>query len=172
MCIWIDVHQKERMDNEGKMKKIKVNMLTNESFVKFGKVLEIEGREALGNPNTHLWFPQVCVIEKDTSVNLMKIVPHDFIIKEFEYHKNTVENLIPLDGDLIVALAPAGKLQVDEIEAFYIPCGKGICLNEGVWHAIPFSIGKEVMSTVVFKNNTSNEDIYIEEINETLGLSL
>lgn len=154
------------------MKYIKVQELTKDNFQKFGEVLTIEGREAGGNPNTHLWFPKVTVVDDKTSVNLMKLIPHEFVVKDFEKHNETVENLIPIDGDLIVALAPAGELKEENIEVFYIPCGKGICLNKEVWHAIPFAVGKEVMSTVVFKYDTSNTDIYFDSINEEIGLSL
>lgn len=154
------------------MRYIKVQKLTQESFAKFGEVLTIEGKQAGGNPDTHLWFPKMAVVEGTTSVNLMKVLPHDFIIKDFEKHNHTIENLIPIDGDLIVALSTAGELKEDNIEVFYIPCGKGISVNQEVWHAVPFAVGKEVMSTVIFKNNTSNEDIYFDSIKEEIGLSL
>lgn len=154
------------------MKQIKVKMLTEENFAKYGKVLTIEGREAGGNPSTHQWYPQVAVVDGETSVNLMKVLPHDFIVQEFEEHNLTEENLLPIDGELIVAVAPAGKLDKDQVEAFLIPAGKGICCLPKVWHAVPLAVGKEVMSTVVFRNNTSNVDIYCESIDEPIGLSL
>lgn len=154
------------------MKTIKVQKLTPEAFEPFGKILTIEGRQAGGNPLTHQWYPQVTVLDHATSVNLMKVIPHEFVLKDFEKHHNTEENLLPIDGDLIVGLAPAGELTADGVQAFYIPCGCGISLKPHVWHAVPFAVGKEVMSTVIFKNNTSNEDIYFDSIDQEIGLTL
>lgn len=154
------------------MKTIKVKKLTKEAFEKYGEVLTIEGREAGGNPVSHLWYPQVVVIDDPTSVNLMKVIPHEFVLKDFEKHDLTTENLLAMDGDLIVGMAPAGELDAAAVEAFYIPAGMGISLKPSVWHAVPFAVGKEVMSVCIFKNNTSHDDIYFASISEELGLTM
>ena len=154
------------------MKMVKVEMLTQEAFKPFGRVLTTQERKAGGNPKSHLWYPQVEIIENPTSINLMKVIPRSFVLKDFEGHAHTAENLIPMDGDLIVGVAPAGTLLTDKIKAFYIPQGLGISLNPNVWHAVPFAVGKEVMSCVIFKNNTSTEDIYFDILSEELGLIL
>ena len=154
------------------MKTIKVQKLTEAAFAPFGKVLTSEGLTPGGNPASHLWFPQVVVIDDPTSVNLMTVKEHPFVIKDFEAHDHTVENLLPLDGDLIVAFAPAGALKAENVAAFYIPQGLGICADPKVWHAVPFAVGKDVRSIVVFKNNTSNEDIYFSSLDEEYGVEL
>lgn len=154
------------------MKTIKVKKLTKEAFAPYGEVLTIEGREAGGNPASHLWYPQVVVIDDPTSINLMKVVPHEFVLKDFEKHDKTTENLLAMDGDLIVGVAKAGELEDEAVEAFYIPAGLGISLKPSVWHAVPFAVGKEVMSVCIFKNNTSHEDIYFASISEELGLTM
>lgn len=154
------------------MKTIKVQKLTKEAFAPFGEVLTVEGREAGGNPASHYWYPQVVVIDDPTSINLMRVVPHDFVLKDFEAHDHTTENLIAMDGDLIVGMAPAGDLKAENVTAFYIPCGLGISLKPSVWHAVPFAVGKDVMSVCIFKNNTSYDDIYFDALDEELGLML
>ena len=154
------------------MRTIQVRKLTQEAFAPFGQVLTIEGREAGGNPASHLWYPQVVVIDDPTSINLMQVQPHDFMLKDFEAHDYTTENLIAMDGDLIVGMAPAGELKAENVTAFYIPCGLGISLKPSVWHAVPFAMGKPVMSVCIFKNNTSHEDIYFNSLEEELGLVL
>ncbi len=154
------------------MKTIQVQKLTKEAFAPFGEVLTTEGREAGGNPATHLWYPQAVVIPDPTSINLMRVIPHAFVLKEFEAHDHTTENLIAMDGDLIVGMAPAGELKAENVTAFYIPCGLGISLKPSVWHAVPFAVGKEVMSVCIFKNNTSHEDIYFDALEEALGLTM
>ena len=129
------------------MKLIQVSKLTQEAFAPYGQVLSVEGREAGGNPATHFWYPQAVVIDAPTSINLMKVIPHEFILKDFEAHDYTTENLIAMDGDLIVGVA-------------------------AVWHAVPFAVGKEVMSVCIFKNNTSHDDIYFASVPEEIGLRL
>ncbi|MBE5846304.1 MAG: hypothetical protein E7300_01350 [Lachnospiraceae bacterium] len=154
------------------MRMIKVKELTDESFAKYGKVLTIEGRKADGDPATHEWYPQVAVVKGDTSINLMKVIPHEFVVQDFEEHRLTDENLLAFDGELIVAVAPAGELNADQVEAFLIPAGKGISCLPHVWHAVPFAVGRAVMSACVFKNNTSHDDKYCASIDEPIGLSL
>ena len=154
------------------MKTIKVQKLTKEAFAPFGEVLTVEGREAGGNPASHLWYPQVVVIDDPTSINLMRVIQHDFVLKDFEGHDHTTENLIAMDGDLIVGVANAGELKEENVAAFYIPCGLGISLKPSVWHAVPFAVGKDVMSACIFKNNTSHDDIYFDSLQEEIGLTL
>ena len=112
------------------------------------------------------------MIDNPTSINLMKVIPHEFVLKDFEAHDHTTENLLAMDGDLIVGMAPAGDLKAEKVEAFYIPAGFGISLKPSVWHAVPFAVGKEVMSACIFKNNTSHDDIYFASIPEELGLTM
>ena len=154
------------------MKLIQVSKLTQEAFAPYGQVLSVEGREAGGNPATHFWYPQAVVIDAPTSINLMKVIPHEFILKDFEAHDYTTENLIAMDGDLIVGVAAAGDLEPEKVQAFYIPCGVGISLNPSVWHAVPLAVGNEVMSVCIFKNNTSHDDIYFASVPEEIGLRL
>ncbi len=154
------------------MKTIKVSKLTQEAFEPFGQVLNETGREAKGNPDTHFWYPKAVVLEDPVSINLMRVVPHEFVLKDFEAHDHTTENLLAMDGDLIVGMAPAGELKEENVMAFYIPSGQGISLKPSVWHAVPFAVGRDVMSVCIFKNNTSQEDIYFDSIPEELGLVL
>ena len=70
------------------------------------------------------------------------------------------------------AAEAAGALEADNVKAFYIPCGLGISLKPSVWHAVPFAVGKEVMSVCIFRNNTSHDDIYFDSLQEELGLML
>ena len=154
------------------MKTIKVQKLTKEAFAPFGEVLTTEGREAGGNPASHLWYPQAVVIDDPTSINLMRVLQHEYVLKDFEGHDHTTENLIAMDGDLIVGVAAAGELKAENVTAFYIPCGLGISLKPSVWHAVPFAVGKDVMSVCIFKNNTSHDDIYFDALEEEIGLTL
>ena len=154
------------------MRNIKVQKLTQEAFAPFGKVLTIEGLEPGGNPASHLWYPQVSVVDRDTSINLMEIVPREFVCQQFEAHDHTPENLIPMTGGMIITAIPKGEVTADRVAAFYIPQRQGVCFDPGVWHFVPYPIGGPVMVSVIFANGTSQTDIHFDQLDEPMGLEL
>lgn len=155
------------------MNYVKVQSLTAEAFAPYGKVLTIDGREpAGGSPATHFWYPQVDVVESPTSVNLMPIYPRPFIIQNFEAHDHTQENLFPLDGPVLVAVAARGELKAEHVAVFLVPQGTGVSIDAQVWHFVPFPLGKTTMCSVIFANGTSSNDIYFRDLPEALGIQL
>lgn len=57
------------------------------------------------------------------------------IISAVEYHNETSEVMLPLDGDVIFHVAPASKTPVPEkTKAFLVPKGVMVCIHPGVWH--------------------------------------
>ncbi len=155
------------------MKSIKVQPLTQEAFAPYGKVLTIDGIEpAGGNPASHFWYPQVTVVDAPTSINLMPIFPRPFTVQNFEAHDHTDENLIPMDGPVIVTVAKAGELSEDNVAAFLVPQGCGVSIHAKVWHFVPFPLGRKTMCSVIFANGTSSNDIYFKDLPEVLSLEL
>lgn len=155
------------------MKSIQVQSLTPEAFAPYGKVLTIEGlTPAGGSPETHYWYPQVAVVDAPTSINLMPIVPRPFTVQNFEAHDHTAENLLPLDGPVIVAVAKQGEPKEENVAAFLVPQGMGVSIDAKVWHFVPFPLGRKTMCAVVFANGTSSNDIYFKDLPEALGLEL
>ena len=73
---------------------------------------------------------------------------------------------------IIVPFAPACKPDPEMVRAFYIPKGMGFCCKPGVWHWAPNTLDDSVHWLVIFKNNTSHEDIYFDELPEEIGLEL
>ena len=154
------------------MKKIKVEMLTREAFAPFGEVLTPEGRKDCGVPGSHTWFPDVVVREEPTCVNLMEVFRKEFICQKFEAHNHTEETLFAMTGGILIPFAKPGKFTEDEIHIFYIPKGVGISCRPGVWHWAPYTLEESVMCMVIFKKNTSREDIYFTELAEPVGFEL
>ena len=155
------------------MKTIKVQTLTRESFAPYGKVLSVDGlTPAGGDVNSHTWYPQVTVVDAPTSINLMPIVPRPFTVQKFEAHDHTAENLLPMDGPVIVAVAAKGDLSPDHVAAFLVPAGTGVSINPGVWHFVPFPLGRRTMCAVVFASGTSSKDIYFDDLPEMCSLEL
>ena len=80
----------------------------------------------------------------------MEVFRKEFICQKFEAHNHTE----------------------DEIHIFYIPKGAGISCRPGVWHWAPYTLEESVMCMVIFKKNTSREDIYFTELAEPAGFEL
>ena len=135
-------------------------------------MLTTEGREAGGNPATHQWYPQAVIIDAPTSINLMRVLQHDFVLKDFEAHDHTTENLIAMDGDLIVGMAAAGDLKEENVTAFYIPAAWASPSSRRYGTLCPWLWARTVMSVCIFKNNTSHDDIYFASLPEDIGLML
>ena len=59
-----------------------------------------------------------------------------------EYHSTTGEGLLPLDGDVLIHVAPASPpgaaVHLDKLRVFRVPRGTMVVLRPGVWHHAPF----------------------------------
>ncbi|MDD3058606.1 MAG: ureidoglycolate hydrolase [Sphaerochaeta sp.] len=63
------------------------------------------------------------------------------IIDSAECHSTAAEFILPLDGDVIVHVAPPSQVPVPELtEAFLVPKGTMVMLRIGVWHLAPFAV--------------------------------
>ena len=76
--------------------------------------------------------------------------PEAMIVKEAEYHNDTSEIILPLDGDIITYVAPPSKeLEPEKTVAFYIPKGTVVRLNAGVWHKDSFAVNQEQVHNMI-----------------------
>lgn len=93
----------------------------------------------------------------------------DMIVTEAEQHASTLELLLPLDGDVVIFVAPptVSTFNKETVEAFIVPKGTLIVLNAGVWHKAPFPISAQRVSTlVVLPERTYANDCTINSLNE------
>ena len=102
----------------------------------------------------------------------MEVFRKEFICQKFEAHNHTEETLFAMTGGILIPFAKPGKFTEDEIHIFYIPKGAGISCRLGVWHWAPYTLEESVMCMVIFKKNTSREDIYFTELAEPVGFEL
>ena len=62
----------------------------------------------------------------------------------------TCEVLMPMDGDLYLAVGPARKApDYGEFHAFRIPKGTLVCLRPGTFHSGPYTAGDEIVHTLL-----------------------
>jgi ureidoglycolate lyase len=74
------------------------------------------------------------------------------VIDISEYHNASCEALMPIDGDVLVHVAPAvaeDRFPAEQAEVFMVPKGTMIVLRPGVWHHGPFALGSERVSCLV-----------------------
>ena len=95
---------------------------------------------------SHLGATQVA------SFSICRVVRRPFVIDVSEFHDTCCEIVLPLDGDVIMHVAPAGpekEFPLDSAQAFLVPRGTVCCLRPGVWHHAPFAFGAEAVNCLI-----------------------
>ena len=97
-----------------------------------------------------------------------RIEPREAIIDVMEYHSSTGEGVLPLDGDVLVQVAPATPPNVpfaaDLLRVFLVPQGTMVCLRPGVWHHAPFALQGLVNVLIVLPERTYANDCTVLEL--------
>lgn len=138
------------------MRKIKAKALTVDAYQKYGSFCGMIAPQAekLGPPPTE-FFRDMVHVDLGNGIpcaSVTRVSPRPMIAEKFEYHTATAEAFMPIDGDVIVHIAPASKPTVvpyDRVEAFYVPKGTMVTMHAGVWHAAPFASGNEPVHVLV-----------------------
>ena len=138
------------------MRKLNAKPLTADAFRKYGtysRMINPDG-ERLGPPPVEFYRDLVHVNLGSgiPCASVTRVSPRPMIAEKFEYHTATAEAFMPIDGDVIIHIAPAGKaaaVPYDKIEAFSVPKGTMVMMHAGVWHAAPFACADDC-SVVLF----------------------
>ena len=107
------------------MRKLNAKPLTADAFRKYGtysRMINPDG-ERLGPPPVEFYRDLVHVNLGSgiPCASVTRVSPRPMIAEKFEYHTATAEAFMPIDGDVIIHIAPAGKaaaVPYDKIEAF------------------------------------------------------
>jgi len=156
------------------MNEIKVQMLTEEAFAPFGKVITTQGRTHGGEEGMYRWYEGQAYVDGTdrVSVNLLTAIQRDYIFEKFEAHARTTETVLPLTGGLIVTCVPEGEVVPERVQAFYVPVGKGISWAPGAWHYAPFPVGGDATCAIIFRDGTGADDAVFATLPEPMGLCL
>ena len=139
------------------MREMKPQELTVEGFQKYGSFCSMTAPDGqkLG-PAPVEFFRDMIHVPLGTNgaptCSVTQISPRPMIAEKFEYHSCTGEGFMPIDQDVIIHIAPAGKKDIipyDKIEVFRVPKGTMVTMYPGVWHAAPFTAGNEVAHVLV-----------------------
>lgn len=163
------------------MRQIMAKELTVDSFRIFGDYAD------LLNPTGEKLNPGLVEFYRDmvplalgaggaACVSVTQVQPRPFVVEKLEYHTNTGEGFMPLDGDVLVHLAPAGRagtVPYDRIEAFYVPRGTFVAIRPGVWHQAPFAAhGETVHVQNILPERTYANDCVVVTLEEEHKLTL
>ncbi len=125
------------------MRELKVKALQKETFCNYGDFYDLLSPSgySLGDfYHDRVPFPAPCGQQVAFSA-LVCSKRESNIIDSAESHSYATELLVPLDGDVIIHVAPPSVIPVPELtEAFLVPKGTLVTLRVGVWHLAPFAV--------------------------------
>jgi ureidoglycolate lyase len=139
------------------MPKVKIKELTLENFNKFGSFANMINPDAVKIGAKPVEFFRDLIgqnLGRNTGVSFStcRVTKRPFVVKELEFHTFCQEGILPLDGDILLTLAPAtanGDLPWDRIVAFQIPKGTMVTLRPGVWHCGPYTYQADFVNVLI-----------------------
>lgn len=148
------------------MKQVRFVELSLERFKKYGSYSDMlnVSAEKLGPGLVEFYrdMEQVAFPSgANPSLSITKAMSRPHVIEKCEYHNFTGEGLLPLDGDVLIHLAPASRgpnVPLDRIEVFRVPKGTFVSLRPGVWHHAPFPHQCASVNTLVILPERSYEN--------------
>jgi ureidoglycolate lyase len=146
-------------------KEVKVKELTVEAFKPYGSYANMVKPTG---PKMGGFHPDMAVMTlgqaNEAAFSVTQVLKKENIIDAMECHNRTGEGILPLDGDVLVHVAPASrtdKVPMDQVEVFRVPKGTLLILRPGVWHCAPFAEKADVVNVlVVLPERTYANDIY------------
>jgi ureidoglycolate hydrolase len=136
------------------MREITWKKLTPEAFAKYGTfagMLNPSGPHLGAEP---IQFYRDMVLSNlgtvpVASFSVCRVLKRPFEMDVSEFHDGCCELAMPLDGDVLMHVAPAGpskEFPFDEAEVFLVPRGTAVCIRPGVWHHAAFAYGCDAVN--------------------------
>lgn len=152
---------------------VKAKKLTANSFFKFGKVADAHTVPPLvETENLKFWTTiATYTVDGETEIALCHVKKSVDSVGLLERHVKTPEILVPIKGDFILPVAPAGNLQdptltpeASDVEAFLVRSDQAVVMEKGVWHTAPVPVHKETSFFVIFKKETTKQDAVFKKL--------
>jgi ureidoglycolate lyase len=128
---------------------IKVEILTQDAFQSFGRVLgepeDISPTLSDAVSNVWLGFSDLMGIgeKPGQQATFLKIHTRPGLYDKMEKHESSAEVFIPLQGQSILLVAPRKEVDrpvMDQARAFLMDGSKGVLMHAGTWHAVPYTL--------------------------------
>jgi len=135
------------------MRDLAYRPLSPEGFAPYGHYApmiapDADGRSApkLGQPPVEFFRDLVqsgTANDMTVSFGTCRVTRRRAVIDASEYHDTACEGLLPIDGDVLMHVAPAGpgrRFPAESAEVFLVPRGTMVVIRPGVWHHAPFAL--------------------------------
>ena len=153
---------------------IKPTPMTKENFSKFGDMIGTENIKPIEINNGYAnRFDDIAKIDTannngETTISIFSALKRSFPLKidMMEKHPLGTQAFIPMkETTFLTLVAPEGKkLEMDKIESFVVPKGKGVNYKTGIWH-FPL-ISTEDMDFLVVDRKGPGENLIVENLNQ------
>ena len=117
------------------MRKLTVKKLDREAFRPYGDFVSLLRPAEFYGDAPSVFTPdmlQLPLAQHDlASFSICRVAQRPNVVDTSEYHSAAWEGNLPLDGDVVLHLAPAnrGKIDADAFEAFLVPKGTLVILK-------------------------------------------
>ena len=102
------------------------------------------------------------------SFSTCRVFKRPAVVDVTEFHTDCGEGMLPLDGDVLIHVAPAcagNEPPLDEVEIFRVPKGTMVAIHPGVWHHAPFAVEDDVANVlIVLPERTYANDCAVVEL--------
>lgn len=129
------------------MRSVSIEPLSDGAFRPFGQFRSLVNPEGTCIGETPIEFYRDMLQQEmggaAPSYSVCRVAPRPFVIDTMEYHSTVGEASMPLDGDILIHVAPAtpnGELPLDAVRVFHVPRGTMVVLRPGVWHHAPYAL--------------------------------
>lgn len=139
------------------MNTAKIKEITLENFKKYGTFADMINPAAckIGEEPVEFYrdMLQLSFGQSNTgSFSICRVLERPLIVDTIEFHTLAGEGTLPLDGDILLSVAPAtanGDVPDDRMEVFHVPKGTMVTIYPGVWHSAPFTYKTDCVNVLI-----------------------
>jgi len=149
--------------------------LSKQGFANWGDYISANDRNNVLVEEDFHYVGNIAVfpLEGDVSASVLIPCKREIVLWKMERHKDTAEVCVALKNDSVFFVAQDcdGHPDIDNIQAFYLRQGDTIVFKAGIWHWVPFPVEADQCKLLIYKNNTGDDDFYLEELTEPIKIA-
>ena len=155
---------------------IPITISNGQTVSPYGKLVELPSGEECTFYADHFryWKQQATLnIDGPVEVGVLQVKRNQLSFNQMERHDCSPELLIPLNGDFVlpVAMNTGPVPDLKNVQALHVKQGQAVLLNPGCWHWMPHPLVDDIAILIIFKNNTSAEDLIIGDLSQDCYIS-
>jgi ureidoglycolate lyase len=146
-----------------------VEPLTPDAFRPFGRIVSRPQRDPDASAAGWSWWAETLELPaagRPYALGYLDLEPAELAFDWAEYHRQTVELILPLGGDCLVYVAAPGD-EPRDFRVFRVAAGDGVLLDPAVWHGAPFAVSGRAAAAVFLRQGTGTDDTVIARFPDT-----